>query len=211
MIWTIIKNFISSGNKTLSLLIISIVLLVLLFGQYKITQTKLDKQIQRNEILYNTISSIKDTATLYQIKWNDSIKLWTAKVKEVQMEKSSFEVLYSEQANQIAKLKLKNVQSVATINTYTTDSIRVPVYVDSLKALHADYKDEFINIKTTIFRDNKADIKYESRDSFTLINNEAYKKRFLFFKWGKYSNYQLLCKNPNTQISSLKVVTIVNK
>jgi len=43
MIWTIIKNFISSGNKTLSLLIISIVLLVLLFGQYKITQTKLDK------------------------------------------------------------------------------------------------------------------------------------------------------------------------
>ena len=211
MIWTLIKNFISNGNKSLSLLIICIILLLALFGKYEITKNKLDKQIARNEILYNTIASVKDTALVYQVNWNDSVKLWTAKVKEVQMEKSSFEILCSKQADEINKLKIKKVQSVTSIITQTSDSVRVPVYTDSLKSLHANYKDQFIDIRTTIYRNNKADIQYHSKDSFTLINNESYKKKFLFFKWGKYSNYQLLCKNPNTTISELKVIKIVNK
>ena len=67
MIWTLIKNFISNGNKSLSLLIICIILLLALFGKYEITRNKLDKQIARNEILYNTIASVKDTALVYQV------------------------------------------------------------------------------------------------------------------------------------------------
>ena len=178
MIWTLIKNFISNGNKSLSLLIICIILLLALFGKYEITRNKLDKQIARNEILYNTIASVKDTALVYQVNWNDSVKLWTAKVKEVQMEKSSFEILCSKQADEINKLKIKKVQSVTSIITQTSDSVRVPVYTDSLKSLHANYKDQFIDIRTTIYRNNKADIQYHSKDSFTLINNESYKNSF---------------------------------
>jgi hypothetical protein len=63
-ILNLVKNFIS-GNKMLSLIIVLLILLGSLFTKYEITKSKLDKQIDRNEILYNTISSVKDTVTTY--------------------------------------------------------------------------------------------------------------------------------------------------
>lgn len=206
----LVKNFIS-GNKMLSLIIVLLILLGSLFTKYEITKSKLDKQIDRNEILYNTISSVKDTVTTYQIRMNDSTKLWVGKIKDVEMEKSSFEILCNKQAQEIARLNLKNVQQVTTISTATKDSIRVPVYIDSMKVLRAKYSDEFIDISTTIYKNNQADIQYQSRDSFTLIKNEEYKHKFLFFKWSKFINYQLLSKNPKTKITGLKVITITKK
>jgi hypothetical protein len=207
-----VTNNDGKGGTIVSIIVIVILLSVsgFLYVLYNKANKELKTEQDNKEKLSQSMNALSDSCKTYQIKWGKDKKLWAAKVQTLYMEKQNVSTILSDKASDLKRMgiKLKDVSSLAYSNTRTHDSVTVPVYIDSIKSLHADYKDNFVDISATIYRDMTSSIRYESRDSFTLVNYISY-KRFLFFKWGRKDVFLLTAKNPKTKVEGLKIYQIL--
>ena len=161
-----------------------------------------------------SLNSLTDTAKTYRVKWLNGEKLNAASVNALYLKNENLERLYKDEIRASSRLgaKLRDISSLTTTKVVTRDSvINVPVYLDTLQALHADYSDEWANINCTINRKFKADIRYEVRDS--LFITEYYKKHRILFgliHWKEKQNrYVIVSMNPKSKIVGFSVKKVI--
>lgn len=206
---------VTNGNGGSKSAIAIIVLAVLLSGvlagsiifcnKYK---KKYKNERANTTALSRTINALQDSCKTYQIKFGKNDKRWVAETEALALKSDNIKQLYGDKLKELSKLhiRVKDLKNMADMQTVTHDSVMVPVYVDSLFSLHTDYNDGFLSLRNTIYRNGTSNIKYEYRDSFTLVN--AYKrKRFLWFRYGhKKDMYYLIPKNSKTEVLNLSVI-----
>lgn len=210
-------NVDSGGSKLLTSSIVIIILVLIgaltyfIYG-YEDYKDKYHEAQSDNVLLSSSISELNDSVTTYRVKLSDGQYRYVGRINTLSMTRDNIEKLYEDKVNECKRIgiKLSSVKSITTAATQTSDSVILPVYVDSLKYLHTSYDDGYLAIANTIYRDNTSKLIYQYRDSFDLINDVKH-KHFLFFKWKKKtSRYTLVPKNPKTHILNLKVIERLN-
>lgn len=201
----------SGGGKTTAILIVILVLavsLLLVANGYRKYKAKYEAARDNSELLSNCISSLQDSAKLYKVKFADGQKRNVAQIASLAMTKENIEKLYSGKAEECKRLgiKLSNVKTITSAVTSTTETVTVPVYIDSLKQLNTSFNDGYLSLHNTIYRNNTSKIEYQYRDSFDLYN-DIKQKHFLFFRWRKKTNrFTLVPRNPKTSILGIRVI-----
>ena len=203
------------GASTVLSLITAILVFLSIFcyNKWQKTKQKYNDEKDKTELLSESISNLSDTAKVYKLKLNDSVSVMAVKVNALTISRENIKstLLGKEKELKAAKVSKKEIKSVASIATTVHDSVMVPVYIDTLKNLTAEYKDSFLTIKATIFRNYTANIKYTDYEDFDLIAKRAPTKRFLFFKWRYRNTYLLVPHNPKVWVKKLKVFEFVSK
>lgn len=210
-------NIDTSSNSSKFKILIIILILGLLglayYGKKYKEKFKAQKELAQN--LSESINHLNDTVKTYQIKWENGKKTYAAKVEAIQVEKSNFEKLYKDEVIKAKKLgvKLNDINSVSQIQTETSGTQYVPVYVDSLKQLTTSYKDSFTYISCIIPRTGKSKIDYSIRDSLFIV--DIYKRHKLLFgliKWKSRQNRMIVTSmNPKTKILGFTVHKVIQK
>lgn len=179
------------------------------YNKWKKEKQKYENEKVKTEMLSESISNMGDTARIYKVKLNDTVSVMAAEINELNFSKDNINKILGDKVNELKAIKIKNseLSSFISVRSQTKDSIISKVYIDSLHNLSTEYRDSFINIKATIFRDNTSNIKYECNEDFDLFISRKPTKRFLFFKWKYRNKYTLLPKNPKTFVKGLKVYT----
>ena len=164
---------------------------------------------KKSNVLENTISDLNQQIKYTEIRLNDSIKVYQAEVKSLNVTKENLRVKYDKLLN-ASKLKPKDVNSVTEIKTIIHDVDTVPAIKDSFGGVNARLEDDFIKIDVNVLPDKKAIIDYEIRDSLTIINVQ--KKRSILFgliKWKKHKSIRVINHNPKASIVSLQTVNVI--
>ncbi len=164
---------------------------------------------KKSNVLENTISDLNQQIKYTEIRLNDSIKVYQAEVKSLNVTKENLRVKYDKLLN-ASKLKPKDVNSVTEVETIIHDVDTVPAIKDSFGGVNARLEDDFIKIDVNVLPDKKAIIDYEIRDSLTIINVQ--KKRSILFgliKWKKHKSIRVINHNPKASIVSLQTVNVI--
>lgn len=188
-----------------SILLLVIFLVMSYFAFYYHNKTK---QLENSKYLVTqSINMDGDSSKTIKSDGISSIQFNT-----LYAEKENIKKLLNNKMEQIKKLdiRINELESSVTQDINTTDTIRTICYIDSLQSICASYKDSFINISATVYRDKKAVIAYKSNESFDLYNYKGYRHKFLFFKWGKIDRFILVPKNPKTR-GSIRAIKIIKK
>ena len=202
------------ASAVLSLIAAILVFLsIFCYNKWQKTKQKYNDEKDKTELLSESISNLSDTAKVYKMKLNDSVSVMAAKVNELTISRENIKSVLSEKEKELkaAKVSKKEIKSITSVATVVKDSVMVPVYLDTLKNLTAEYKDSFMTIKATIFRDHTANIKYTDYEDFDLIEKRAPTKRFLFFKWKYRNTYILVPHNPKVWVKKLKVFSFTSR
>ena len=199
------------GASTVLSLITAILVFLSIFcyNKWQKTKQKYNDEKDKTELLSESISNLSDTAKVYKLKLNDSVSVMAAKVNALTVSNNT--LMGKEKELRAAKVSKKEIKSIASVATVVHDSVRVPVYIDTLKNLTAEYKDSFMTIKATIYRNYTANIKYTDYEDFDLIAKRAPTRRFLFFKWRYRNTYLLIPHNPKVWVKKLKVFEFTSK
>lgn len=203
------------GVSTVLSLITAILVFLSIFcyNKWQKTKQKYNDEKDKAELLSESISNLSDTAKVYKLKLSDSASVMAARINELTVSRNNIKsVLYGkEQELKGAKVNKRNIKSSASVASVVHDSVIVPVYLDTLRNLYTEYKDSFMTIKATIFRDHTANIKYTDYEDFDLIEKRAPTKRFLFFKWKYRNTYILVPHNPKVWVKKLKVFSFTSR
>ena len=198
------------ASAVLSLIVgILVFLSIFCYNKWQKTKQKYNDEKDKTELLSESISNLSDTAKVYKLKLNDSVSVMAAKVNALTVSNNT--LMGKEKELRAAKVSKKEIKSIASVATVVHDSVRVPVYIDTLKNLTAEYKDSFMTIKATIYRNYTANIKYTDYEDFDLIAKRAPTRRFLFFKWRYRNTYLLIPHNPKVWVKKLKVFEFTSK
>ena len=193
-----------NGGRIVSASIFALLAIASFFAFYYCNKYKETKvMLKKKELLAKTINMLHDSSSNIKINGVSASEYNTLYLEKENIEKqlSSFKR---------TKIHKNDLESAVNIKSVTADTIYQTVYVDSLQALHALYKDSFINISATIYRDKKAMIMYENKEYYDLFNYKGYRHKFLFFRWGKIDKYLLIPGNPKTKCS-IGAVKIIRK
>lgn len=164
---------------------------------------------KKSNVLENTISDLNQQIKYTEIRLNDSIKVYQAEVKSLNVTKENLRVKYDKLLN-ASKLKPKDVNSVTEIKTIIHDVDTVPAVIDSFGGISAKLEDDFVRIDVEVLPDRNAIIDYEIRDSLTIISVQ--KKRSILFgliKWKKPKGIRVINHNPKANIVSLQTIDII--
>ena len=209
-----IKN--NGGGKIVSTVIVVLLLAMsacsyYCYNKYKETKAKLKASESNKELLVQSINTLQDSCKTYKVKIGND-KITVSEFNTLYIDKNNIESQLSDKVRTIKKLgiKINNLESSVTQQVHTSDTIRSVAYVDSLQSLHTAYKDSFIDISATIYRNMKSVITYENNETFDLYNYRAYKHKFLFVKWGTVDKFLLIPKNPNTSVKIRAIKIIKN-
>lgn len=200
----------AASASIILLLLIAAGLAYFFFSQWKDVKAKLRIAEDNKELLVKSINTMQDSSKVLKLKI-DGQKVLAAEYNTLYLDKQNIESQLSDKMKTIKALgaKIDDLKSCVTQQITTRDTIHTISYIDSLQSLYTSYKDSFISISTTIYRDRHSIITYENNEVFDLINYRVHKHEFLFFKWGKVDKFVLIPHNPNTSVK-IKAVEIIN-
>ena len=209
-----IKN--NGGGKIVSTVIVVLLLAMsacsyYCYNKYKETKAKLKASESNKELLIKSINNLQDSSKTLKLKL-DSQTVYAAEYNTLYLDKQNIESQLSDKMKTIKALgvNIDNLESFATQQVTTVDTIHTIAYVDSLQSLCASYRDSFIDISTTIYRDRRSLITYKNNEVFDLLNYKSHKHKFLFFKWGKIDKFVLVPHNKKTSVK-LRAVKIIDE
>lgn len=181
----------------------------LLFSDVKAKKAEINRKTSNIEVLNSNFTKY---ATSVEVALNGKdtlIKLNAAKVGSLAYTLDEFKHYRAEDAQTIKSmgLKLKNVLSVASVSTQTSQSISTPtVKTDSTTCFN--YKDDFMSIFGCVKNDSTT-LVYTGQDSLTIVPSVIPKHKFLWMTWGvKGVQLDVISKNPNTTFTYEKYVEI---
>ncbi len=185
-----------------------IVIIILSVSLYRSMHNTVTYHKKAN-VLENTISDLHQQIKFAEIQLNDSIKVYQAEVKSLNITKDNLKAKYDKLLN-ASKLKPKDVNSVTEIETIVHDVDTIPAVIDSFGGISAKLEDDFVRIDVEVLPDRNAIIDYEIRDSLTIISVQ--KKRSILFgliKWKKPKGIRVINHNPKANIVSLQTIDII--
>jgi hypothetical protein len=187
--------------------LITVLLLVLSLVGYIATKYKAKYEHEQNVsfALSQSINYLNDSAKIYRTKLGTSI----AQANVLSMKKENVKTIYKKEY--IYANKIGSPNQIENVSSAIKDTVNVIAYVDSLSSLHASYVDNWTTIQATIFRNSKALITYELKDSLMIV--DYYKEhRYLFglIKWKtKQNKIQVESLNPHSKITYFHSIKII--
>ena len=163
------------------------------------THSQVTKYQHKANTLEATISDLNQEIKYTKIQLNDSIALYQAEVKSLNMTQNNLQAKYN---NLLAasKVKPKDISNVtSTIHSVDT----VIAVIDSFGGIKAKLEDDFVDIDVEVLPDKKTIIDYEVRDSLTILSVQ--KKHSWLFGLIKWKD------NPKAEIVSLQTIDIIEK
>lgn len=160
-------------------------------------------------MLETTISDLNQQIKFTEIRLNDSIKVYQAEVKSLNVTQDNLKAKYDKLLN-ASKLKPKDVSSVTEVETIVHDVDTVPAVVDSFGGINTKLEDNFVKINVEILPDMNTIIDYEIRDSLTIVNVQ--KQRSILFgliKWKKHKCIRVINHNPKARIVGLQTMNVI--
>lgn len=104
------------------------------------------------------------------------------------------------------KVKLKDVKSIHTTSSSTTDTVRIEPVPNTADSVFS-YQDKWLSLHIDI---PARLCQYISRDSLTTIVSRTYKHKFLWWRWGtKGYQVQIVNFNPHSRINYSRYVEVV--
>lgn len=110
------------------------------------------------------------------------------------------------------KVKLKDVQSIHTAETTTSDTVHLAtepsttITSSGIPDSIYTYRDQWLSLHIDI---PKRECQYSSRDSLTTIVSRTYRHRFLWWRWGtKGYQVQIVSHNPHSKIGYSKYIEV---
>lgn len=164
---------------------------------------------EQSNVLESTISDLNQQIKLSEIRLNDSITVYQAEVRSLNVTQDNLKARY-DKLLRASKLKPKDVSSVVEVKSVIHDTIIVPAVVDSFGGISARLEDRFVKIDVDVLPDRNTIIDYEVHDSLTIINVQ--KKRSILFgliKWKKPKSIQVINHNPKAEIVSLQTINVI--
>lgn len=201
----------AASASIILLLLIAAGLAYFFFSQWKDVKAKLRIAEDNKELLVKSINTMQDSSKVLKLKI-DGQKVLAAEYNTLYLDKQNIESQLSDKMKTIKALgvNIDNLESCVTQQVTTVDTIHTIAYVDSLQSLCASYRDSFIDISTTIYRDRRSIITYKNNEIFDLLNYKSHKHKFLFIKWGKIDKFVLVPHNPKTKVS-IRAVKIIDE
>jgi len=182
--------------------LIAVLLLVLSIVGYIATKYKAKYEHEKTVsfALSQSINSLTDS-----VKYGKNI----AQVNVLSMKKENVKTIYKKEY--IYANKIGSPNQIENVSSAIKDTVDAIVYIDSLSSLHASYVDNWATIQAIIFRNSKAMITYELKDSFMIV--DYYKEhRYLFglIKWKtKQNKIQVESFNPHSKITYFHSIKII--
>lgn len=161
------------------------------------------------DMLETTISDLNQQIKLTEIRLNDSITVYQAEVKSLNVTQDNLRAKYNELLR-ASELKPKDVNSVTEVESIIHDVDTVPAIVDSFGGINARFEDRFVKIDVEVLPDRNTIIDYEMRDSLTIVNVQ--KKRSILWgliKWKKPKGIRVINHNPKATIVSLQTIDVI--
>lgn len=166
--------------------------------------------------LTNNQEALLDTISIYKTESDKN----AVSVRQLLLTQDEFKESNSKLLSQISDLniKLKRVKSASSVSTSTTNEIKTEVrdsivYKDSIiyKYQCINYSTPYLLLKGCITSPTQFEGIVKHYNSITRVEHRVPKK-FLFFKFGtKYVGEEYLSDDPNTTITSVETVVIVDK
>ena len=194
-----------------STFLVVLLLIACAFGAWQYTKAK--KATTDKERMASALVASQDSIRYVKVKLNDTVSVMAATTKAIYMDKQSLSKLYSKEVANSKQLgaRLKDIQAMQQVATVIHDSVSVPVYIDTLKRLCADYNDGFVSINTCIPTKGNASIEYTVKDSIQITEYYA-PHRILWglIKWkSRTGEYGAMSMNPKASIVGFKVEKVV--
>lgn len=170
---------------------------------------RVEKYNKRANTLETTISDLNQEIKHTQICLNDSIMLYQAEVRSLNVTKDNLEAKYNKLLS-ASKVKPKDVSSVTEVATVISNVDTVPAVKDFFGGIKAELVDPFVSIDVEVLPDLNAIIDYEVRDSLTIIDVQK-KHSWLFglIKWKEHKGVRVINHNPKATVTSLQTIDVI--
>lgn len=187
---------------------IFLVIGILCFALYDANR-KASAYHQRANTLETTINDLNQEIEYTKIRLNDSIFLYQAEVKSLNMTHDNLKAKY-DRLLAASKVRPKDVGSVTEVTSVTQSKDTVIAVVDSFGGLIASLEDSFVNIDVEVLPDKNTIIDYEVRDSLTILNVQK-KHSWLFglIKWKEHKSVRVINHNPKAKIVNLQTIDVI--
>lgn len=175
------------------------------------TYSQASEYQKKADDLEATINDLNQEIEYTKIKLNDSVELYQAEIRSLNITQSNLENKYNKLLA-ASKTKVKDVSNVTDVATMVHDVDTVIAIVDSFGGITAKLEDPFVRIDVEVRPDKNAIIDYEMRDSLTLLNIQK-KHSWLFglIKWKESKSIKVINHNPKANIVSLQTIDIIEK
>ena len=195
---------ISILKKYWSYLLIALLVVVIyfMFSTLKAKNAEISRKTSNIEVLNSEFQKYKVKSTIKMNGKDSTIQLNAAKINSLSYTVSEFEQYRANdyQTIESLKLKLKNVLSVANVETQIEQHITTPTIKTDTSTCF-NYKDEFIELSGCTV-DTTTDIGYKVKDKLLIVPSIVKKHHFLWFEWGvKGIQLDVLSKNPNSSFT----------
>lgn len=175
------------------------------------TYTQATKFQKKADSLECTICDLNQEIKYTQIKLNDSIAVYQAEVKTLNMTHKNLQSKYNKLLT-ASKTKVKDVSNVTEIATVTHSIDTVVALVDSFGGLTATLEDSFVSIDVSVLPDRNTIIDYEIRDSLTLLNiQKQHSWLFGLIKWKEHKGIKVINNNPKASIVNVQTIDVIEK
>ena len=181
----------------------------LLSNDIKAKKAEINRKTSNIEVLNKDFTSYVASVKVVLNNKDTLIKLQAAKVGSLTYTLDEFKRYRAEDVQTIKSmgLKLKNVISVASVSTQTSQNISTPT-IKTDSTICFNYKDNFVSIFGCVKNDSTA-LVYTGQDSLTIVPSVIPKHKFLWMTWGvKGIQLDVISKNPNTTFTYVKYVEI---
>ncbi len=166
---------------------------------------------QKASMLETTISDLNQEIKQTRIRLNDSIELYQAEVKNLNVTQNNLKSKYNKLLL-ASKTRPKDVDNVTEVTSVIHSVDTVIAVVDTFGGINARMQDAFVSIDVDIFPDRNTIIDYQVRDSLTLLNIQK-KHSWLFglIKWKEHKGIKVINHNPKASITSLQTIDVIEK
>ena len=175
------------------------------------THSQVTKYQHKANTLEATISDLNQEIKYTKIQLNNSIALYQAEVKSLNMTQNNLQAKYN---NLLAasKVKPKDISNVTEVSSTIHSVDTVIAVIDSFGGIKAKLEDDFVDIDVEVLPDKKTIIDYEVRDSLTILSVQK-KHSWLFglIKWKEQKGIKVINHNPKAEIVSLQTIDIIEK
>lgn len=174
------------------------------------TYNQASKYQQKADRLETTICDLNQEIKYTKILFRDSIALYQAEVKSLNITRNNLEAKYHKLLKS-TKTKAKDVNNVTELASVIRSVDTVVAVVDSFGGLTAQLEDPYVSIDVEVFPDRNTIIDYEVRDSITVLNIQK-KHSWLFglIKWKEQKGVKVINHNPKANIISLQTIDIID-
>lgn len=159
--------------------------------------------------LEQTISNLNQQIEYTEIKMSDSIRLYQAEVKALQMTKDNLLSRYNNLLK-ASRLKATDVSDVTEVVSTIADSDTVVSTANEFGGITANLSDPYVNINVEVFPNLNTIIEYEIRDSLTVISiQKRHSWLFGLIKWKEAKGVRVINHNPKAKIIGLNNIEVI--